>query len=103
MKPSSRIRRPPGYLSPASGGGPRTQWNAVGGGALDPGVADLPLRYPLRVLCVASPVAATRRLRWWWTRFENVREMLTKMIAGPNPKLDIAMVANGSSLCGWAR
>lgn len=33
---------------------------------------------------------------------ESVREQLTKMIAGPNPKLDLSLVASGSSLCGWA-
>lgn len=33
---------------------------------------------------------------------ESVREQLTKMIVGPNPKLDLNLVADGSSLCGWA-
>jgi hypothetical protein len=32
-----------------------------------------------------------------------VREQLTKMIVGPKPKLDLKMLAEGSSLCGWAR
>jgi hypothetical protein len=31
-----------------------------------------------------------------------VREQLTKMIVGPKPKLDLKVVAGGSSLCGWA-
>ena len=31
-----------------------------------------------------------------------VREQLTKMITGPKPKLDLQVVAGGSSLCGWA-
>lgn len=31
-----------------------------------------------------------------------VREQLTKMIVGPNSKLDLEIVAKGSSLCGWA-
>jgi len=31
-----------------------------------------------------------------------VREQLTKMIVGPNPKLDMARLAQGASLCGWA-
>jgi hypothetical protein len=31
-----------------------------------------------------------------------VREQLTKMITGPKPKLDLKVVAGGSSLCGWA-
>jgi len=31
-----------------------------------------------------------------------VREQLTKIITGTQPKLDIEVVAGGSSLCGWA-
>jgi hypothetical protein len=31
-----------------------------------------------------------------------IREQLTKMITGPKPKLDLKVVAGGSSLCGWA-
>ena len=31
-----------------------------------------------------------------------VREQLTKLIVGPKPKLDLKMLAEGSSLCGWA-
>ncbi len=31
-----------------------------------------------------------------------VREQLTKMITGPQPKLDLRVLAGGASLCGWA-